>query len=502
MTLAASGFQDLSPIQKAILKKGNVEGLESLLLHAPNDVARKCKASVAEIQAILATLCIASSHPLKTLEELETQHDDRATFTTGDITLDAALGGGIETSMVWEVVGESAAGKTQLALQLSLAVQLPLEAHGLSGAACYITTSAALPTNRLSQILEAHPDLSSSSCSLTNIHTLSTPTIPVLIQVLKAVLPAFVAQRAAADRPIKLIVIDALAELYHSSTKTTTTTLVDRSRSIAEISGLLHSIASKYRIAVVVLNEVVDSFNRGSSGPIDPKQDLLYAEQSRWFSRANSIPREDLKEASLGLVWANQINARIILTRTGRRRHLDDDEAISRKGSKLESYSLPSASDNMALEQQPTLVRRLSIVFNTVAAPISLDYIITAAGFQILPGEGYTPTRFTSLQSVSNSDLYHSADSQTSTDPSTIVPRNPLGSQISPLDVGFAEDANNLRQAEEEASRDVDEDEEEEYWRDDPIPDHLLHDIDLHIVDRKSTEEIIPSSQIEDEVLT
>ncbi|KAF9653174.1 hypothetical protein BDM02DRAFT_3070359, partial [Thelephora ganbajun] len=54
-------------------------------------------------------------------------------LTTGDATLDHALGGGILTGMVWEFVGESASGKTQLAMQLSLLVQLPPELGGLSG---------------------------------------------------------------------------------------------------------------------------------------------------------------------------------------------------------------------------------------------------------------------------------------------------------------------------------------------------------------------------------
>ena len=53
---------------------------------------------------------------------------------------------------------------------------------------------------------------------------------------------------------------------------------------------------------------------------------LVYSEQARWFNRAHTVYGENQKEAALGFVWSNQINARVMLSRTRRRRYIEDTE--------------------------------------------------------------------------------------------------------------------------------------------------------------------------------
>lgn len=63
---------------------------------------------------------------IKTAQSLSTD-----CVSTGDATMDRILGGcGIPLGSLTEIVGESASGKTQLALQLCLAVQDPSQLHG------------------------------------------------------------------------------------------------------------------------------------------------------------------------------------------------------------------------------------------------------------------------------------------------------------------------------------------------------------------------------------
>ncbi|EPQ58472.1 hypothetical protein GLOTRDRAFT_72924 [Gloeophyllum trabeum ATCC 11539] len=279
--------------------------------------------------------------------------------------------------MVWEIAGESAAGKTQIALQASLFVQLPMELRGLCGSACYLTTSSKLQTTRLSQIRTLHPALSSAHCGLSDIHTLTTSTLPILIHALSTTFPALLNQISgdSGKKPVKLLVIDALTELFHSAKKTTTNTLVERSKNISEISVLLHTIASEHQIAVLVLNEVVDVIDQGPGDGLADETDLVYRDQARWFNRADSIPGEDRKEAGLGLSWANQVNARIMCTRTNRHRNLHD---FAHKRSRHDSAL--SISDSPLPTDSTSLVRRLTIIFSSVSAPTSLDYVVTAAG--------------------------------------------------------------------------------------------------------------------------
>ncbi|GLB35296.1 putative rad51 [Lyophyllum shimeji] len=479
--MAAGSFGHLTAGQTTVLKKGNLSDPSEIMLQSSQEIARKCKISTADAQGIIDALYTHAT-PLRLRRLDDVRDEGREACTTGDPTLDDALGGGIRPGMVWEVAGESSAGKTQFALQLSLFVQLPAEQRGLCGSSCYLTTSSTLPTTRLVQILQAHPSLSESHCGLKDVHTLATPTIPHLIYVLSESLPPFIAKQARNDgcKPVKLLVVDAIGELFHTSHKTTTNTLVERSKNIAQISSLLHALAVEHQLAVLVLNEVVDSFERDYLSNAGDR-DVLYSEQSRWFGRAHSIPGENKKEASLGLAWANQVNARIFFSRTGRRRYLKDIEYPRSK--RLKYDSSPAARGDITPVPAPaddlTLIRRLSIVFSSISRPVSLDYIVTAAGISILPGDDPAPCG--EEQSVPRTPA--SATEKSSAVP---APDNAPCSQISPLDIGIAEDRRN---AAEEAARgtldgEPEEDEWDQYWASDEISADVYDKIDFEHLGR------------------
>jgi DNA repair protein RAD57 len=259
---------------------------------------------------------------------------------------------------------------------------------------------------------------------------MSTPNIPLLIHVLSELLPKLIVDHSRPPaKPIKLLVIDALAELFHGSNKTTTHTLIQRSRDICEISSLLHTLASRYKIAILVLNEVSDVFDRQYHAPTS--SELIYNDQSRWFSRADSVPGENRKEASLGLVWANQVNVRIMLTRTGRRRYVDIVRSVGNKLRKTDGVVTPDPHAE-ALEDNTTLIRRMSVIFSSVAPPLSLDYIVTVEGISALTD---VSVALEVQQTVPARPLTIATTSMIA---STFEPE--ALSQVSPLDVGCAED--------------------------------------------------------------
>jgi DNA repair protein RAD57 len=286
---------------------------------------------------------------------------------------------------------------------------------------------------------------------------MSTPNIPLLLHVLSALLPKLVVDHSLPPlKPIKLLVIDALAELFHSSNKTTTQTLVQRSRDIYEISSLLHSLAMRYRIAILVLNEVGDAFDREYN--VDTSSDLIYSDQSRWFGRADSVPGESRKEASLGLVWANQVNARIMLSRTGRRRYLDEVRSVGNKLQKVDGGTA-SGSYAEAAEVNATLIRRMSVIFSSVAPPVSLNYIVTIEGISVLP-DASIPR-----------EVQQMVPPTAGTNPMVDGTSEAL-SQVSPLDVGCAED----KRVEGSAVDGLQVDEWEAYWEQE---DDVYNTLDL-----------------------
>jgi len=307
--------------------------------------------------------------------------------------------------MLSDSPSSSGAGKTQLALQLSLFVQAPKENGGLAGSACYLTTSSKLPTARLLQISQTHELLSPSFCSLEHVHTISIPTSDFLQLVLTTILPSFIQEQETTQRkkPVKLVIIDALAELFHSMGKTTTNTLVERKQNIAKISASLHEIASSYNIAIVVLNEVVDNFDQEHPGSRVPGE-MTYKQQTRGFNDVDSS--DGKKKAALGPAWTNQVNAKIMLSRTGRRKHLQDEDFPPKRRQLLEPFDNQNQPSRTSIDnQEPTLVRCLRVVFSSVSAPASLDFIVSECGISVLQDNTHT-----ALISDQTSLLKHASD--------------------------------------------------------------------------------------------
>ena len=320
-------------------------------------------------------------------------------------------------------------------MQLSLLVQLPPELGGLSGSTCYLTTDMDLETRRVDELSRTHPLLASSSaqCTLDDINTIRTPTVELLAKVLRTSLPQFIAASSAPGQsPVKLLVIDSIADLFLALERTTTATLVERSRNLNELSSILHSLASDYQIAVVVINRAQDVFD-WSNGSVpnggSELGQLVYREQSRWFGSADSMHEERAKEAMLGLAWANQINVRIMFTRTNRERRIEDICDPEERGSKrrrvsldnfasIRSSSSPLRSGSPAVSMEKIQVRRMTVVFSTVSPPYSVDFVVTPGGVFGLADSLTTGLSDPSPQRVPPGD--------------TTVPR------VEPLDVGLA----------------------------------------------------------------
>ncbi len=70
-------------------------------------------------------------------------------LTTCSKELNNLLGGGVETQAITELFGEFGSGKTQIAHQFAVTVQLPEEKGGLNGSAVYIDTENTFRPDRI-----------------------------------------------------------------------------------------------------------------------------------------------------------------------------------------------------------------------------------------------------------------------------------------------------------------------------------------------------------------
>ena len=79
--------------------------MSELISLSAADIGRKCRLPHSEVQEILKVVFDDLSGPLmRTLGDVDLPRDD--VFTTGDSSLDKALGAGVRTRKIWEIVGE------------------------------------------------------------------------------------------------------------------------------------------------------------------------------------------------------------------------------------------------------------------------------------------------------------------------------------------------------------------------------------------------------------
>ncbi|QRV89982.1 DNA repair helicase RHP51 [Ceratobasidium sp. AG-Ba] len=369
---------ELSDQTRTLLAKGpNLKNYIDIVTLSASDLATKLHVPLERAQTVLKHVHAAYA-PVTTLVDLEnsgsptTEDIAGRTFTTGDEGLDNLLGGGIVVGQITEITGEAAGGKSQLALQLSLSVQLPEAEGGLEGSALYLTTLNRLSTSRLLDMIKAHPILANhhpATVTLDNISTQHASDVDKLTVLLTSLLPTHITACQARGTPLRLLVIDSLTAVFRDNpaNRQASQSLYARSESLNAIGSLLQQIASTHGIAVVVINDVTDVFAPNPGSNTDSGE-LIYREQSRWFARAGGVAGEERHEAALGMVWSNHIHNRILLARTGRRRHLGH----------------PRASEGDPSDEDAVLIRRIFFLFgksveDEVPAP-SLDFIVCAQG--------------------------------------------------------------------------------------------------------------------------
>ncbi|KAI0262889.1 Rad51-domain-containing protein [Gloeopeniophorella convolvens] len=430
-----SSIPGISHDRLSALKKGGLTTTSDVLFSPPSDIARKCTLTPQATQDIIDSIARELSSPPRALRDV--MHDGGAMLTTGDASVDRLVGGGIRVGMIWELSGEGASGKTQLALQLSLLVQLPVSEGGLDGSACFLTTSSTLPTSRLAEILQEHPLLVDSNCTLDNIQTSTTKSVDALLYALTDILPTSMEKAKAKSKPLKLLIIDSLADIFLDD-KTSTATLIDRSHKLSAIGGQLHALAATHQLAVVAINRVTEFFERRADEDPGQPGEILYQNQSRFFRCADGSS----KGAALGLGWANQVNVRIMLART-RRRYVLPEETHGRKRQRV---------DRGAVRADDIVVRRLSVLFGSVCAPGTIDFLVTPRGVEAHIDEaddGPVPLPSPpTIQAPAPASATH----------------HPMA-EIAPLDVGAAVDDFQPPQPEGPVAGELDEDEEDAYWR-------------------------------------
>ncbi|XP_070333851.1 DNA repair protein XRCC3 isoform X2 [Odocoileus virginianus] len=149
---------DLHPRIIAAVKKAKLRSVKEVLHLSGPDLQRLTRLSSPDVRLLLrAAASLLQGHGVCTALHLLRQEglfpEQHQRLSLGCPVLDALLRGGLPLDGVTELAGRSSAGKTQLALQLCLAVQLPQRHGGLGAGAVYVCTEDAFPSRRLQQLI-------------------------------------------------------------------------------------------------------------------------------------------------------------------------------------------------------------------------------------------------------------------------------------------------------------------------------------------------------------
>jgi DNA repair protein RadA len=186
--------------------------------------------------------------------DFETAYDvmerrkDVGKITVGSEAFNELIGGGIETQSLTEVFGEFGSGKSQIAHELAVTVQLPEERGGLDGECVFIDTENTFRPERVEQIADFfevdHEEM------LQRIHI--ARAFNSSHQMLMA---DKVNELVQSGTNIRLVIVDSLMAHFRAE-YVGRESLATRQQKLNQHLHALQNIANTYNIAIFLTNQV------------------------------------------------------------------------------------------------------------------------------------------------------------------------------------------------------------------------------------------------------
>ncbi len=168
--------------------------------------------------------------------------------STGSKALDDMLGGGVETQSLTEMHGAFGSGKSQLALQLAVNVQLPKEKGGLGGKAIFIDTEGTFRPERVQQIAAgAGLDPQKALQNILVARAFNSDHQIVLVEK---------ADEIVKKENVRLIIVDSVTSAFRSE-YAGRGTLADRQQKLNRHFHMLQKLADVNNLAVYLTNQVM-----------------------------------------------------------------------------------------------------------------------------------------------------------------------------------------------------------------------------------------------------
>ncbi|MGV9171101.1 MAG: DNA repair and recombination protein RadA [Promethearchaeia archaeon] len=247
----SKNLQDLPGLGKVTLKKLRKAGiltLRTLAMFSPRKLSDEAGIGEKVANKLVKNAQAYEKMGFKSAAEIWERRKEHHKLTTGSTNLDELLGGGIETQALTELFGEYRTGKTQIAHQLCVNVQLSYEQGGLEGSALYIDTEATFRPERIIQMAyEYDLDVNETLRSITLGRAYNSNHQMFLVKESPKIIE---------EKNIKVIIVDSLISHFRSE-YIGRGTLAARQQTLNEhIHDMLRLTESYEELAIVVTNQV------------------------------------------------------------------------------------------------------------------------------------------------------------------------------------------------------------------------------------------------------
>jgi DNA repair protein RadA len=245
-------LEDISGIGAATIKKlkdaGYIDAM-GIATSNPTTLAEICEIGEPTAQKIIQAVRSKLKMDFVTGMDFLEKMKNVKKITTSSKALDALIGGGVESQAITEAYGAYGSGKSQLAFQLAVNVQLPEEQGGLNAQVVWVDTEATFRPSRIIQLAKAKgldPEK-----TLQNIRVARAFSADHQILLVEKIPELF-----AQGFNIKLVIIDSLTSIFRSE-YVGRGTLAERQQKLNKHIHDLQRLADRYNIAIYVTNQVM-----------------------------------------------------------------------------------------------------------------------------------------------------------------------------------------------------------------------------------------------------
>src|SRR3989338_2455435 len=245
-------IQDLPGVGAATAEKLISSGFDTMLsiaVASPGELVNTAGVTEAAARKIINTARDKLDMGFESGEELLKKREAVVKITTSSKNLDNIIGGGVETGAVTEVYGSYGSGKTSLAHQLAVNVQLPKEQGGADGAVVWIDSEGTLRPEFIQKLAIAKgldPELALKN--FRGVRAFNSDHQMLLVDKIEELIKQ--------GLNVKLVIVDSLTSHFRSE-YVGRGTLADRQQKINKHIHALLKLGNTYNIAIYITNQVM-----------------------------------------------------------------------------------------------------------------------------------------------------------------------------------------------------------------------------------------------------